>query len=101
MLQHNVVEFLQKLIQTLFENDYFGFEQSAQDYVSKLYDFIEFELVKASPRSTPQNLTRFGSWYVFYKANNRTTWYIFFESLGSKYLITHITNNHCEEAGFL
>ena len=42
-----------------------------------------------------------GKKYIFYKANSRTTWYVFFESNENKILITGILNNHCEEAKWL
>lgn len=100
-IQDNATDYLDSLIQVLFKNEYFGFEESAQKYVAKMYDFIEFELVNSLTKSIPKKLTHLSSKYVFYKANNRTTWYVFFENKGNQYLVTHITNNHTEEAGFL
>jgi len=101
ILQQDVTDFLERLIQILFEKEYFGFEESAHLYVSKIYDFIEHKLINAITKQTPEKLLYLGSKYVFYKANNRTTWYVFFENRDNRYLITHITNNHTEEAQFL
>lgn len=101
ILRKNVTEFLEELVQILFEKEYFGFESDALSYVSKIYDFIEFELPNFPFRRTPPELIHFGSKYAFYKANNHTTWFIFFEHFHKRYLITHITNNHSEEANFL
>ncbi|NGM60497.1 hypothetical protein G5B30_01085 [Sphingobacterium sp. SGG-5] len=101
VLQQDVADFLENLIWILFEKEYFGFEESAQVYVSKIYDFIEFDLVNFPPKRTPHKLRRYGSKYVFYKANSHTTWYIFFESRGARYVITYITNNHMEDVNFL
>lgn len=101
ILQQEVIDFLENLVEILFEKGYFRFEESAQIYVSKIYDFIEFELTKFPHKQTPNKLLRFGSKYAFYKANDRTTWYIFFESKGNRYVVTHITNNHTEDIGFL
>lgn len=101
ILQKDVIDFLENLIWVLFEKEYFGFEESAQTYVSRIYDFIEYELVKFPPKQTPRNLSRYGTKYVLYKANNRTTWYIFFENIENRYLVTYITNNHMEEASAL
>jgi len=101
IIQEDVIDFLENLIRVLFEKEYFGFEGSAQIYVSRMYDFIEFELINFPPKQTPNNLIRYGSNYVFYKANNRTTWYIFFEKKGNRYLVTYITNNHMAEANTL
>ena len=40
---------------------------------------MEYEIVNFPHKATPKPLKKFGSNYAFYKANNRTTWYIFFE----------------------
>ncbi len=101
ILQQDVTDYLEDLVRILFEKEYFGYEKSAQLYVSKIYDFIEFDLVNFPSKQTPDRLMRYGSKYVFYKANNHTTWYIFFESKGERYLITYITNNHMENVSFL
>lgn len=101
VLQLDVTDFLENLIQTLFEKEYFGFEASAEAYVAKIYDFIENELIFFPHKQTPEKLIRFGSKYVFYKVNNQTTWYIFFENKDNRYLVTYITNNHTEDASVL
>lgn len=44
ILQNNVTDYLEELVEILFQKDYFGFEENAQDYVNKIYDFIEIEL---------------------------------------------------------
>lgn len=79
ILQQDVNQFLQKLILILFEKDYFGFEEAAELYVSKIYDFIENDLSNFPPKKTPEKLVKFGGKYTFYKANENTIWYIFFE----------------------
>jgi len=101
ILQQNISDFLENLVQILFDEEYFGFREQAQTYVRQIYDFIEFELVNFPFRKTPEKLLRYGSNYVFYKANNRTTWYVFFEQNENRYLITYITNNHVEDTSFL
>jgi hypothetical protein len=92
-----VIIFLNELIELLFNKEYFGFEDSAQFYVQKIYDFIENDLINFPHKSTPIKLKKFGSNYVFFRPNNRTTWYIFFEKSNNRYLITHLTNNHIKE----
>lgn len=92
-----VISYLNELIAQLFYKEYFGFEDSAQLYVQKIYDFIENDLINFPHKKTPKKLKNFGSYYAFYKPNNRTTWYIFFEKSGNRYLITHLTNNHVKE----
>jgi hypothetical protein len=92
-----VIYFLNNLVLLLFKKEYFGFEEYAQLYVQKIYDFIEFEMITFPYKTTPQTLKKRGSNYAFYKANNRTTWYIFFEKQENRMLITHKTNNHIQE----
>ena len=96
-IRPEVIDFLNELVGILFFKEYFGFEESAQFYVQKIYDFIETELVNFPQKTTPKALKKFGSNYVFYNANNRTTWYVFFEKNNNRYLISHITNNHIKE----
>jgi len=44
IFRRNVSDYLDKLIFVLYENEYFGFKESAKDYVQKIYDFIEYNL---------------------------------------------------------
>ncbi len=92
-----VIDYLNKLTQVLFDKEYFGFEETAQQYVQNIYDFMEYEIVNFPHKATPKPLKKFGSNYAFYKANNRTTWYIFFEKNANRYLITYLTNNHYKD----
>lgn len=92
-----VIVFLNELVELLFYKEYFGFEDSAQFYVQKIYDFIESDLMNFPHKTTPIKLKKFGSNYAFYTPNNRTTWYIFFEKSNNRYLITCLTNNHVKE----
>lgn len=85
------------MVELLFYKEYFGFEDTAQFFVQNIYDFIENDLINYHHKSTPKKLKNFGSNYVFYRPNNRTTWYIFFEKSENRYLITHLTNNHVKE----
>ena len=93
-----VIDYLDDLVRVLYKEEYFGFIESAEGYVIKIYDAID-ENIKLSPHKlTPQKLKYLGSNYIFYKVNNRTTWYIFFEKKNHNFLVTGIINNHCEEA---
>jgi len=96
-----VIGYLNELIKILFEKEYFSFEESAQLYVKDIYDFIEFELYNLPHKTTPHIIKNFGSKYVCYKANKRTTWYIFFTTQENLILITHITNNHMQDINVL
>ena len=93
--------FLDELIEVLYKNEYFGFIESAEAYVSRIYEFI-FDNIRDFPsKKSPHQLLKFGKSYIVYKINPRTTWYNFFEKQNSYYFITHIINNHCEDAKWL
>lgn len=90
--------YFDELIFTLFVREYFSYEENAKRYVDKIVDFIILEINSLPHKPTPQNLRYLGSYYIFYKANNRTTRHIFFERQHFVIIITGIINNHCEEA---
>jgi len=99
--QNNVLNFFDDLIYTLFENEYFGFVESSEEYVNKIVDFIYANILIFPSKKTPLQLKQFGSNYIFYKINPRTTWFIFFEKQNNNFFISKILNNHCEEAKWL
>jgi hypothetical protein len=92
-----VIDYLDDLIRILYKEEYFGFIESAEDYVIKIYDAIDENIKLSIHKLTPKKLKYLGSNYIFYKANTRTTWFVFFEKEDNKYLITSILNNHCEK----
>jgi hypothetical protein len=98
IFKEEILLYFDELISILFDREYFSYEKNAILYVDKIVDFIILEINSFPHKSTPQKLRHLGSNYIFYKANNRTTWYIFFERQDSIFLITGISNNHCEEA---
>ena len=92
-----VIEYLVDLIVTLYKKEYFGFIESAEQYVSNIYNAIP-DIIKKSPnKKSPKTLQYLGSNYIFYKSNTRTTWYVFFEKRDQNYLITGILNNNSSE----
>ena len=93
--------FLNNLSDVLFEKNYFSFLQYSENYVDDLTNFIEQNISKYPHKTTPKSLVKWGMFYFFYKANNRTTWYIFFEKKEHRFLITHITNKHIQDISFL
>jgi hypothetical protein len=82
---------LDELIQKLYDKEYFGFLQSAEDYINKMYDFIN--TIPNQKRRVTKN-KRYGKYYCKYKHNSKTTWYIIFDLEDDIYLISFITNNH-------
>ena len=99
--QNNVINYFDDLIYTLFENEYFGFVESSEDYVNKIVDFIYVNIETFPHKKTPIQLQKFGTNYIFFKINPRTTWFIFFEQQNTNFFITNIINNHCKEAKWL
>lgn len=97
IFQNGVLNYLDDLVFILFKEEYFGFMQSSYDYVDKIIDYINNNITTFPSKKTPTELKNFGSKYIFYKSNQRTTWYIFFESKNNNFLITNIINSHCEE----
>jgi pyoverdine/dityrosine biosynthesis protein Dit1 len=93
----HVIDYLDDLVRILYKKEYFGFIETAEGYVSNIYDAIPERIKLSTHQQTPKCLKYRGSNYIFYKANNRTTWYIFFEKQNKNFLITGILNNHCEE----
>ncbi len=82
----------------LYKKEYFGFIETAEEYVLKIYGEVSENIQLSSHKKTPKTLQYLGSNYIFYKSNPRTTWYIFFEKRENNFLITGILNNHCKEA---
>jgi hypothetical protein len=101
IFQNGVLDYLDDLVFTLFKEEYFGFMQSSYDYVDKIIDFTFDNITTFPSKKTPTELKNFGSKYLFYKSNQKTTWYIFFENKNNNFLITNIINSHCEETKWL
>ncbi|WP_182042715.1 hypothetical protein [Moheibacter lacus] len=92
-----VTNYLNDLIDILFEEEYFTSYESAKQYVNKIYDFILNTTSYERFRITKVDQASLGKFFVVYKANKRTSWLIFFEKNKNRILVTHITNNHTEE----
>lgn len=96
-----ILDYFDDLVFILFRKEYFSYPENAKLYVDKIVNFTSAEIFIFPHKQTPKKLKYLGSNYIFYKSNNRTTWYIFFEKKNQNYLITGIINNHCEEANEL
>lgn len=90
--------FFNDLIDTLLEEDYFSFAESALGYVSKMIGFIEKNIHLLPHRLAPHYFSRHkpSMKYITWQPNRRTTWYIFFKQRENRFIIYHITNNHFE-----
>lgn len=98
IFENDVLEYFDDLVFTLFKKEYFGFAQSAQNYADKIVDFVISGISSFPHKKSSEKLRYLGSYYIFYKPNPKTTWYIFFEKRDQNYLITGIINNYCKEA---
>ncbi len=98
---NDFIKYLDSLVYILYKKEYFGFIESADVYIDKIYEFIEESIETFPPKKTPKELKNFGQNYIFYKSTQRTTWYIFFEKFNNNYLITNILNSNSEEVKFL
>jgi len=94
----SVIQYLNDLVLVLYRKQYFGFIESAEEYVSNIYKEVPERIKKTPHKKAPKPLQYLGLNYIFYKSNARTTWYIFFEKSNQNYLITGILNNYSEEA---
>ena len=95
-----VVEYLDNLIDILFEKNYFGFVEDAIDYVDELRYDIKTKLPAKLRKPAPKYFDAYGKnmEYVVFKKNKRTSWYVFFttylENNEEIYLVRYIANNH-------
>lgn len=96
-----VETYLNELIFVLFKENYFSYVENSILYKDKIIEFIDNSITTFPSKKTPTDLKNFGSKYLFYKSNQRTTWYIFFENKNNNFLITNIINSHCEETKWL
>lgn len=101
VIKTEVLLFLDELVEILVENKYFSFLKNAEKYVNNLYDAIYNDLPSLKHYDTPQQLKRYGNYYVKIKGSKQTMWYVFFDKMDNRYLIEFITNNHAPQSEFL
>lgn len=95
-----VQDYLDSLVPILYEKGYFGFVETAIDYVDDLIDDIETNLPTKQHKSAPSRFDQYGKnlHYATFKKNRQTTWYAFFtkyiENGNVVYLVRYVANNH-------
>ena len=100
-----VRQYLSELIWVLFDNDYFGFLESAEDYVESLFEDIKTTLPNRQKRPAPPYFQRYGKnmFYATFRKSKHTQWYVFFniyEKNGElTYVVRYISNNHVVAKG--
>jgi hypothetical protein len=82
---------LENLVDILFDEDYFNYLEDAVNYVNNISDFI-YNIPNKPYRVAPNDIN--GKFYITYKPNKHTTWYISFDVEDDLYFIRNITNNH-------
>ena len=95
-----VLEYLDDLVFILFKKEYFGFLETAINYVDELIDDITLCLPIKLHKPAPAYFNRYGKSmeYATFRKNKNTTWYVFFEIYQEHeeifYLVRYIANNH-------
>lgn len=91
-----VVDYLNNLVDVLHEQEYFGFKESAYDYVDWILDRIAKEIPIIPAKSSPEYFNKYGKnlLYISLKRNAQTTWYVFFNRENDLFYVRYISNNH-------
>lgn len=91
-----VEDYLFELINILYQKRYFSYYDSAICYVEELVNDIQDSLDAEFKKRAPEYFSRYGKdmYYVKYKKNHNTQWYVFFTIHEDLYLVRYITNNH-------
>jgi len=98
----DVIKYLETLVDVLFDKEYFSYQQSAEIYVSELFDDMITNLPDKRHKPAPKHYDKYGKgmYYAAFVKNKRTTWYAFFTKYANNgetiYLIRYIGNNHTE-----
>lgn len=103
IISNEVSNQLEELILILHKEEYFGFMDSATDYVDSIIDFIFSSIETYPKKNSPKELNQIGKFYLVFKMNSATSWYIFFDFDQNKniYLVKSILNNHSREIKYL
>lgn len=85
---------LEDLLDALVVGEYFSSIEWASQYIDAIELFIEESIGFYPSKPVPASLSVFGTFYISYKHNQRTTWYIMFDETEESYYLRHILNNH-------
>jgi hypothetical protein len=85
---------LKKITKALYENEYFAYIEDSENYVQNLREFF-LSIPEQKARKIVNK--RYGNFYCKYKHNNKTTWYVGFDTEDDVYLIKFLTNNHSSD----
>lgn len=92
----NVIQYLDTLSDVLIKNQYFSQYETSYLYVEKLIDYCTEYIPLLPGNKAPERFKKYGNdlHYLAYRANKRTTWYIFYIRKDNRFIVTYITNNH-------
>jgi len=82
------------LSKILYDEEYFGFLENAEDYVLQIVDFIY--TIPVRKRKLCKNPRR-GKFFCSLKHNRTTTWFISFDMEDGFYIVKNICNNHSKD----
>ena len=93
-----VLLFLDELSDILIEKGYFSFYEYSAQYIEDMVVYVKNNIATKLHKPAPAYFSKYGNdlFYITYKRNKQTTWYIFFQKTDSFYFVRHITNNHAE-----
>ena len=100
ILQPEVLDYLVRLAEILYEKQYLSWEETASKYVLELYDNIIDTLPMRPHHPAPRHFDPDGKGIRFasFRRSRATTWYVFFTKYGDGgeiiYLVHRIENNH-------
>ena len=97
----SVAEYFNDLVDILFYENYFTFEEGAIHYVTSLIKLVEDQIQIKKHHLTPSLISVRGKYSVSFNINQRTTWYFVFEKSDNLYLITYVFDNYSKEAQYL
>jgi hypothetical protein len=100
VIQPEVMDYLEELVATLYEKEYFGFLEASRRYVVDLLSDIKTRLPLRPHKPAPPYFSRYGRHmhYAAFPKSKHTTWYAFFTKYKQNeeivFLIRYITNSH-------
>jgi len=93
-----VEDYLVELTEVLYQKEYFGFKESAVQYIIDLVQNITFSLPRKHKKLASEYFSKFGEnlYYSSFKQNQNTQWYVFFtiHEKEQVYLVRFIGTNH-------
>lgn len=97
-----VRQYLKELIGILYGKNYFSYTESAEKYVTELFEDIKKNLPKKVKKDAPSYFDRYGKGmkYATFRKSRDTQWYVFFNVYTKNgetiFLVRYIGNNHVD-----